>query len=256
MLFSGAGFVGSHLIGLLAASPRSRKDRYGNGLQDLKEVRVLDVNRIKVKVDTKELIHEIVGDMCDSKLLDKAMEGVDTVFLVASIVHWSLNPHPLIEKVNVQGTKAVVAACKRHRVKRLIYTSTLDVCYTGLPISDGDSEKCGYPETPVNDYVRTKIAGERIVLSANGRLLRTCALRPTHVYGERDPHAIPTVLKTVQSGGLLMLLGNPNTAKFDFVYAGNVAHAHIMAAIRMAEDNASGPQGKAYIISENFNVNW
>ena len=36
----------------------------------------------------------------------------------------------------------------------------------------------------VNDYVRTKIEGEKLVLSANGRKnLKTVSLRPVHLYG-------------------------------------------------------------------------
>jgi nucleoside-diphosphate-sugar epimerase len=174
------------------------------------------------------------------------------------MVDWSLNRNPKVEKVNIIGLENVIQACIRHRVRRLIYTSTMDVVLSATPISKGTESKSTYPAKPANDYVRTKVQGERMVLNAHDSErtgLMTCCMRPGHIYGERDPHALRTVVETVRSGNLPFLLGDPADAKFDVVYADNIAHAHILAAIHLNSHDAPHG-GKAYFISENNHVNW
>lgn len=55
----------------------------------------------------------------------------------------------------------------------------------GKPHLNQNEEEAPVVTTFLNDYVRTKVQGERMVVAANGPKLLTCALRPGHLYGER-----------------------------------------------------------------------
>lgn len=112
----------------------------------------------------------------------------------------------------------------------LVYTSSTDVVLDSVPRQGADETTAKYPAKPINEYVRTKVAGEQIVLRANGkRSLLTCAIRPCHLYGPGDPHAIAHSVDALRKG-LVPFLPGDGSARFGIVYVDNVAHAHILAA--------------------------
>lgn len=69
------------------------------------------------------------SDITIDGALDALLASVDTVYHVASIVDVSLNPNPMIDLVNVTGTRNVIDSCLRCSVKKLVYTSTMDVVF-------------------------------------------------------------------------------------------------------------------------------
>jgi sterol-4alpha-carboxylate 3-dehydrogenase (decarboxylating) len=86
-------------------------------------------------------------------------------------------------KVNVDGTKAVIAAVQSHGVKKLVYTSSAGVVYNGEDLIDVD-ERLEYPEVPMDAYNETKAEAEKLVLAANGvNGLLTVAIRPAGIFG-------------------------------------------------------------------------
>ena len=120
---------------------------------------------------------------------------------------------------------------------------------------DETDETAPYPTKFANDYVRTKISAEKLVLAANqsNQTLFTCAIRPPNVYGPNDPHTISRVIRTFQTQHVPFLLGSAK-AKSDFVFVGNVAYAHVLAAQRLYP--GSPVCGKAYFITENNRLNY
>ena len=116
----------------------------------------------------------------------------------------------IVYDVNVNGTRAVIAACIRSAsVRALVYTSSIDVTFDGRPVCDGTEER-PYPANPgeFNGYIHSKVMAERHVLAANspGGLLTT-ALRPSHIFGPGDP-MIPLVVDLVRSGGAPFMMGD------------------------------------------------
>jgi nucleoside-diphosphate-sugar epimerase len=254
VVIGGAGFLGQRLVALIAG------DVDGSLAADwpaFDHVHVLDRapfvepeatraarTRTGVKLTSGR------GDVCSPEDVAAAVEGAHTVFHLASIVHVGLDPDPRIDEVNVEGTRTVVRACQARGVPRLVYTSSEDVVLRSTPIAHGD-ETIPYPTEVIHDYVRTKIEGEKIALTADGEAgLRTCSIRPVHLYGPHDPHAIEVSLNELASGKLPFLLGD-GSARFDIVYVDNVAHAHLLAAKRL-EDEATRDRvgGQAYFIGE------
>jgi sterol-4alpha-carboxylate 3-dehydrogenase (decarboxylating) len=196
------------------------------------------------------------GDIRSKDDLRTALEGAHTVFHLASLVDVGLKKNPAIEEVNVVGTRNVIEVCQELGIRFLVYTSTEDVVFSETPVSGGD-ESLPYPKKPLHDYVRTKIEGERAVRGADGKKgLRTCAIRPVHIYGPDDPHAMIESLQAFAQRRVPFLLGN-GSARFDVVHVDNVAHAHLLAAARLHDsETRDRVGGQAYFAGEGYAPNY
>jgi sterol-4alpha-carboxylate 3-dehydrogenase (decarboxylating) len=85
--------------------------------------------------------------------------------------------------VNVEGTKAIVAAAQSVGVAKLVYTSSCGVIFNGEDHTDVD-ERMPYPAVPMDAYNESKAKAEAMVLEANGKQgLLTVALRPSGIFG-------------------------------------------------------------------------
>jgi sterol-4alpha-carboxylate 3-dehydrogenase (decarboxylating) len=217
----GAGFLGGFLIEQLLK---------GGAEIDVAEVRVLDRRPVR---HPDPRVRSTVGDLGRYEQVVSACRGADIVFHTAAIVDWGRVPDSELELVNVGGTRNVIRACIDAGVGSLVHTSTLDVVYTGRPVVDGD-ETLPLADGHSDGYTRTKAEAERLVVAANGTELasgsgelRTAVIRPTSIYGEGDPFHIPPLLR--MSRHLPMIRIGRGTAVTNFVYAGNVAHAHVLA---------------------------
>ena len=104
-------------------------------------------------------------------------------------------------ETNVTGTENVIAACKKHGVRRLVYTSTPSVVHGGGDL-EGADESVPYPKHFEAYYPETKAKAEQAVLAANGPELATVALRPHLIWGPGDPHLIPRILARAREGKL------------------------------------------------------
>ncbi|KAJ0702776.1 putative 3-beta-hydroxysteroid-4-alpha-carboxylate 3-dehydrogenase (decarboxylating) [Helianthus annuus] len=131
--------------------------------------------------------------------------------------------------VIVQGAKNVVNACRRCKVKRLIYTSTADV------VVDSSHDICSGNETLLYSskfkdlYSELKAQAEAYVLLANDiDGLLTCAIRPSNIFGPGDPVLLPSLIEVAKSGWAKFIIGSDQTTS-DFTYVENVAHALICA---------------------------
>ncbi len=230
LVIGGAGLLGLEIAGQL----------YRQGIK----VRILDL------VPAQGGFFEgQIGDMRDREQVVKACKGVDSVFQTAAAVWDPKNPPELYDEVNINGNSQVIDACREQGVKRLVYTSTMDVVVDGRkPVKDGD-ESLDYPsKTPKDHYCRTKIAAEKMVLEANSDQLLTCALRPVGMYGPRDKYHLKNVIEAVNNG-LNFRLGN-GKAKFSHVYSENAAHAHVLAAKRLIK--GSPVAGNFYFITDAY----
>mgnify|MGYP005805704425 CR=1 FL=1 len=74
----------------------------------------------------KELQIEICyGDVRNIESLEKAFQGAEIVFHLAGIIDIGTTKRKTIYSVNVEGTKNVLQACKKEKVKKLVYTSSV-----------------------------------------------------------------------------------------------------------------------------------
>ncbi len=255
VVVGGAGFLGRRLVEMLVG-PRD-EGRFVDAWPWFESLHVIDVAPFvpgpaleEALARSGQRLSHARADVCSLAQLETAFEGAHTVFHLASVVDVGLRKNPRIEAVNVGGARNVVQACLAAGVRCLVYTSSEDVVLSETPVSGGD-ESIPYPTAPIHDYVRTKIEGEKAVLAANGRGgLFACAIRPVHLYGAGDPHAIKVSLKELGSGKLPFLLGD-GSARFDIVHVDNVVHGHLLAARALAtEARREGVAGEAFLINE------
>ncbi|RLN19276.1 3beta-hydroxysteroid-dehydrogenase/decarboxylase isoform 1-like [Panicum miliaceum] len=115
-----------------------------------------------------------------------AFEGVDVVFHTAA-ADPGKNNLQLHYKVNVEGTKSIIDACRICRVKRLIYTSSNAVVFDGVHGLFNVNESLRYPDKFPDAYAQTKAEAEKLVMKANGiDDLLTCCIRPGSIFGPGD----------------------------------------------------------------------
>lgn len=142
----------------------------------------------------------------------------------------------------MEGTKTLLEqAGEVGGVKAFVFTSSASV------ISDNETDLVNADErwpmlrAPIQKeyYAETKAMAEEMVLDANRKYgdMLTVALRPAGIFGEADAQMIPNMLIAYQKRQTKFQLGN-NDNLFDFTYVGNVAYAHILAAVALMDTHA------------------
>lgn len=188
----------------------------------------------------------VSGDIRNGEMVFEACKGMDLVIHAAAIIDWGTQPEQVVLDVNVRGTQNVIDACKRHKIKRLVYTSSLDAVFTGKPLIDID-ERQPYPEKHHTVYCESKKLGELAVTKAHREGLKTIILRPADIFGEADPYHIDSLIDMAKTG-FYVRLGN-GKAKCQHVYVGNMAYAHILAVKALLE-NDEAVNGQIYFITD------
>ncbi|GIL70497.1 hypothetical protein Vretimale_3639 [Volvox reticuliferus] len=244
LVTGGAGFLGRHVVQQLLDSGRC-------------EVRVFDIRPL----DNPKPHATLVGDLRKPEDVAAAVAGMDVVFHIATAAPTGENALniALMNGVNVDGTRYLLDACLAAGVPKFVYTSSASVVFDGRPLYMVD-ESTPYAKRPMDYYTRTKILGEQMVLEYNGRelaprgdgtataRLATVALRPSGIFGEGDAVFVPTLVRNARAGKMKYVLGS-GTNECDFTYAGNIAHAHLLAAEALSP--TSPIAGKAYFITNN-----
>ena len=184
------------------------------------------------------------GDVADATAVAAAIEGCDVVFHAAARPGiWGA--YEEYHQTNVAGTQHVIAACRRHGVRRLVYTSSPSVVFDGRDM-EGVDESVPYPASFAAHYPRTKALAEQLVRAANGAQLATVSLRPHLIWGPGDNYLLPGLAARARAGQLTRIGSRPNLV--DTVYVDNAADAHLLAADRLSP--GSPIAGKVYFISQ------
>jgi len=177
------------------------------------------------------------GDVADMSSVGNAARGCGTVFHVAAKAGIA-GPFEEYRRANVEGTRNVIDACRRHSIPRLVHTSTPSVVFDGTDM-EGVDESVPYARRFEAAYPETKAEAERMVLAAHGSDLGTVALRPHLVWGPGDRHLVPRILARAREG-TLALVGD-GSRRVDATFIDNAVDAHLAAA-------AAPATGKAYFV--------
>ncbi|KAI5481268.1 C-3 sterol dehydrogenase (C-4 sterol decarboxylase) [Pseudohyphozyma bogoriensis] len=164
------------------------------------------------------------------------LSGATTIFHTASPQHDA--DKQACEDVNIRGTKALLEACVEARVTKLVFTSSITICYEGKDLINVD-ERIPVVSLKGDHYGLTKAEAERLVLEANGKDgLLTCSLRYPGIIGPGDRQAIPGFINVLKSGQTPFQVGH-NRELYDFVHVANVAHSQLLAAERLTSPGPS-----------------
>lgn len=226
LVIGGAGFIGSFVVRELLKEQVKEVIIYDNFTRG-KYSNIKDCLK-----DNRCYVYPYGGDVRDIDILDKAMEGVDYVFHLAAmwLLHCKDFPRTAFE-VNIAGTFNVLEACVRHKVKKLIYSSSASVY--GDAVETPMTEN--HPFNNKNFYGATKISGEAMCTAFNDRYgLPVIGLRYANVYGPNQDQTaaytgvIPIMLNKIESSEPITINGD-GTQAYDFIYVEDVARANVCA---------------------------
>jgi UDP-glucose 4-epimerase len=226
VVIGGAGLIGSHVVELLTREDIGEIVVYDN------LVRGTTDNLIDALRDPRVRLFEAGGDICQSDILAKALDGAHGVFHLAAL--WLLQCHDFPRAafdVNIRGTFNVLEACVQQRVGRLVYSSSASVY--GDAVEEPMTED--HPFNNKNFYGATKIAGEAMLRAFHHRYgLDYVGLRYMNVYGPRQDYrgayiaVIMKMLDAIDRGEGPTILGDGSEA-FDFVAVEDCARANLCA---------------------------
>lgn len=175
VLVTGAtGFLGSWLTRRLA--------------QDGHDVSILCRTQ-NPDLDLQELsVKKCLGDVTDLQSLMTAARGIELVYHLAGVIGYSRAMREAMERVNVQGTANVIAACQAQNVRRLIHVSSVTAVGASFDGKVPLNEDSPYNLSHLNlGYFETKRAGEILVREAvKTGVIDAVILNPSTVYGPGD----------------------------------------------------------------------
>ena len=205
-------------------------------------------------------------DVTDAAAVRAAVRGCRAVFHLAALVPFNLgvaHSREALLRVNVEGTRNVVEACRAEGVHALVLASSTGVVFRGADVAGGDerSEAGGAgalgpePATLNDAYSESKALAERLVLAASSPradALACVAIRPNGIWGPGEQHHTPKLLLTARLGCAPLMAVAPH-ALTDFTHRANLAHAFALALARL-EDPATRPRvaGRAYFVTDGW----
>jgi dihydroflavonol-4-reductase len=224
-LITGAnGFTGSHLVQALQ----------NQGYTVIGFVRKSS-NLVRLSNYNLQLVY---GDITNREALRTAMAGTDIVFHTAAYVELGIVNETEMERVNVEGTRAVLEVAQAVGVSKIVYCSTIGVF--------GDTKGKVINETFTrvqkdfsSTYDRTKYQAQQIVDEFSKRGLSVVSILPSGIFGSDDPHFGP-VIQQFLKGRLKIWAGGARIT--GIVHVDDLADAMILAAEK-------GKPGDYYIIS-------
>ena len=161
LITGGAGFLGINLIRHLMAKG------YALASLDVEEFDYPEMHKVET----------IKGDIRDKSLLDQAMEGVD--FVVHTAAALPLYTPDDIYTTDVEGTRNVLEAARRHGVERVVHVSSTAVY--GIPDHHPlyETDKL----EGVGPYGQAKIQAEMICLEYRAKGMVVPVIRPKSFVG-------------------------------------------------------------------------
>ena len=160
LVTGGAGFIGSNFILYwLKHYPKDfivnlDKLTYAGNLDNLKSI------------EDNPSYFFVKGDICDGKLVDKVMNGIDTVvhFAAESHVDRSIKTSAIFIQTNIVGTQVLLEAALKNKVKRFHHIST-DEVFGSLKLSDLSKFDERTPYNPRSPYSASKASSDHLVRS-------------------------------------------------------------------------------------------
>ncbi|MGL4596833.1 MAG: NAD-dependent epimerase/dehydratase family protein [Bacteroidia bacterium] len=226
LVIGGAGFIGGFVVAELLREGAGEVIVYDNFARG-------KMDNLKTSLtDPRCTIFPLGGDVRETDILDAAMQGVDYVFHLAAmwLLHCKDFPRTAFE-VNVAGTFNVLEACVKHKIKKLIYSSSASVYGDAVEVPMTEN----HPFNNKNFYGSTKISGEAMCTAFNDRYgLAVIGLRYMNVYGPgQDQHAVysgvvPIMLNKIDANEAPTINGD-GTQAYDFIYVEDVARANVAA---------------------------
>ena len=239
ILVTGAtGFIGSYLLCHLAEKniyPLAlyRSDTKKNSIQSIFESKFSDG---KSKF---EKIVWLKGDLTDFPSLEEAFQGITKVYHCAALISFSHRKTKKLIEINEHGTSYIVNLCLSHKVKKLIYVSSVAALGNEETSADVDEETPWDNNEEKTPYAYSKYGAETEVWRAGQEGLEFCIVNPGVILGKGSPANF--ILKKIKKG-------------FRFYTPGNTGYVHVLDVIsvmsQLMESNINGE--RFILVAENW----
>lgn len=217
------GFVGLNLVEALLAQGWQVLALHRAG-SELKHLQRMNAQRV-------------LGDVTDAESVRRALpEAVDAVFHVAGDVSLWSRRNAAQDRINIEGTRNVVAAALARRARRFLHTSSISAY--GLQRGRLDERTPQLGKYSTVNYNRSKHLAEEEVRTGMARGLDAVILNPGAILGPYDTRGYARLVKMIAAG---TLPGVPPGA-LPFCDVREVAKAHVAAFER-------GRGGENYLLA-------
>jgi dihydroflavonol-4-reductase len=181
----------------------------------------------------------VVGDILDADSVERALDGVDALIHTAANTSAKPRDLELVRRVNVEGTRIVMAAAARRPGLRVVYTSST------AAVGASDRARLLDEQTEWNlantgyHYLDAKRAAEDIVLEHARGGMNVVILNPGMILGPGDVYITSTRYVVEYLRGVNRFAPSGGTSMCD---VREVAKAHVTALTR-------GRAGERYILA-------
>jgi len=261
LVVGGAGYIGSHMVKLLA--------RAGHAVTTLDNLSTGHADAVKYG----ELV---VGDMSDIELLDRlfSFTRFDAVmhFAAFSLVGESVTDPAKYYRNNVANTLNLLDAMVRHEVLNFIFSSTSATF--GEPVRIPMDEN--HPQHPINPYGRSKLMVEHILedydraygmKSTCLRYFNAAGADPEGEIGERhhpETHLVPLILQAASGRrDAITVFGTDydtadGTCIRDYIHVQDLCEAHLLGLLGMMRSGQSARfnlgNGRGFSVKEIIDI--
>ena len=183
--------------------------------------------------------NKFYGDLSDIDTLEKFCDKCDVIIHSAAMISIGFDAYDQVYEVNFVGTKNLLDASIKKKVKKFIFISTVNA-YDKKPLDQNFDEKRELVRKG-NAYDMTKALAQELVISTEE--IETVSINPTSVLGKNDfkPSRLGKIIKGVYSGKLPFLVDGG----LDVIDVGDLSKA-IYSSI------SNGRDGESYLISGKF----
>lgn len=243
MLIGGAGYIGSNVANLLAASKKN-------------QILVYDDLSTGNKKTIAKLGKFVKGSQLDAKKLDATIKAFkpDVIMHFAAKIIVSESVSKPIEyfENNVGGIINIIKSMHQHKIKNLIFSSTAAVYGMPkvIPIDENTTKE------PINPYGASKLSCEYLITAAQKAYnINSVIFRYFNVAGASDDFKlgiynnkttllIPRIIMSLFNKDVFHVFGNDYDTKDgsclrDFIHVVDLAKAHLLAANYLKKNKQS-----------------
>ena len=200
LVTGGSGFCGVEIVKLL--------------LRKGERVRVLDIESVPEEIRGK--VEFVSADIRDFNKVSEACKGIDRVIHTVAKVPISKAGKDFWN-VNVGGTRSILEASLRNKVKKVVHVSTSAVQLTEKnPVDEYD------PYNPVGDYAKSKLDAELVCKEYIQRGLDVDMIRPRTVVGIGRLGIFDIFFEWISEGKKVYVIGN-GMNKIQFLHSEDLA---------------------------------
>ncbi len=224
LVTGGTGLIGREILNFLK-------------MCDVKEIRVISLDKIKLKIKNVKFIY---GDLCDFNFCKKITKKIDYVFHIAGIkgsVKVTLEkPASFFVPLLMMNTN-ILEASRINNVKRLVYTSSIGAYSSGSKLIENVIEE-GTPMDTYPGYAKRMAELQIQSYKKQYKLKNYFVLRPCNVYGpgdnfdKKNAMVIPSLISKIDEKSSKVEIWGDGKSVRDFLFSRDAARGILLTLIK------------------------